>query len=626
MKKIVHMLIVLMLWVSPSFAEQAGYDRTGESKATGSAGEFDGRVGLGYRWIDQQGNPIAGEYDYNKSSAIGALDLEWDPLPHRVVVESYFLNNKDYFGQLDYAYKDIVVFDTYTRGLFHNLSHYVNGASTFTDTDPDKRYGIGNQLSSAFVRFKTPDFPFHLYADVKTIDREGEMQQRFLRAFTGGPDIVSQSRNIDWNSQEVRVGANSHLGPLEADYSHSEKKFESIVDSTLFDVYTSPAGVVPHNLTPELKSSSDTVKVHTSYSGRMVLAGTYTSGDKKNEDSGAKVKYWNAGGDLMFMPVTSVVITAKYRHYDLDVTNPETTILVTPISTQTVTVRPSLGSSRDVATGTVRYRVTDRMTVRGEYVAEAIERTNTEVWDLPQKTTKGTAKLNLTYRVMNRVTFKADYSRTAVGNPAYDTDPDRSQSARAALTWMPSPWVTALVSYGTTRETRDNLGAPLGGGSRDADRDQALASVTVLVGNRSSVTASYSYFRNKVDQTLSLNSGAPGPYTLAGVPYADISHAGSLVFTVAPMEGINITASGTRSYSRGNFDLEGTGAVTNTSGIADLSDMKVVDSVYAAGIEMQHSRYVSSEVRYQYRRYEDILDSTQDGKEKAALAMLSMKW
>jgi hypothetical protein len=54
--------------------------------------------------------------------------------------------------------------------------------------------------------------------------------------------------------------------------------------------------------------------------------------------------------------------------------------------------------------------------------------------------------------------------------------------------------------------------------------------------------------------------------------------------------------------------------------------MKVIDSVYAAGIEMQHSKYVSSELRYQYRRYDDQIDDTQDGTVKTVLATLSMKW
>ena len=646
MKKTILIIAFLMLWASLAVAQEAAGTNTAETKGLEA---YEGKLSLGYRNINQDGNPAhAGEYDYLKSSAIGALDMEWDPLPHRFVLESYYLNNKDYFAEADYAFKDLVVFNGYTRGLFHNLNHYSLGpddpttpSPSFTDRNPGAQYSVENQMRRAFIRFKTPDFPFHLYADVLTIDREGTIQQRFLQGFTGGLNIVSQSRNIDWNTQEVRVGANSHLGPIEVDYSHMEKKFEALTDKVLFDTPAIPgSNPIPHNLTPNLESSSDTVKIHTAYSGRMVAAGTYTSGDKKNNDSGAQVQYWNAGGDLTYMPVTSVLLVLKYRHYDLDVTNPNTVNNVTPTGLVTVNVRDSIASSRDVLSGTIRYRATDRLTLRGEYVTDTIDRTRGDLgtnlpappinapafWNVPESTTKGTAKISLAYRVMNKLNFRADYSYMNVDNPAYDTDPNKSQSAKASLTWSPKMWVNTLLSYSTVREKRDELDAPLGGGSRDATRDQGLASVTFVIGNRSSITASYAYFQNKVDQTVTFQDGL-GAFSLeSGVPYADIAHVGSLTLTYAPVDRMNLNASASRSYSRGNFTLAGTGSVTNVGGIPELSNMKIVDSVYAAGIEMQLSRNVGSEIRYQYRKYDDQLDSSQDGTENTLLATLSMKW
>jgi hypothetical protein len=648
MKKTILTLIVFMLWVSLAAAEQAATDKTSEAQSAEASGnDFEGRIGVGYRWMTQNGNPIAGEYDFIKSAPTGALDFEYDPLPHRFVLESYFLNHHDYFGEMDYAYKDVVLFNGYARDMFHNLNHYNLGpASTtpgvsFTDKDPGAEYGIENQLRRGFIRFKTPDFPFHLYAEMITVDREGTIQQRFLRGFTGGLDIVSQSRDIDWNTQQIRVGANSHLGPVEVDYSHMEKKFEVIANKELFDVYPPSTALVPHNLTPDLKSSSDTIKIHSSYSGRLVLSGTYTSGDKKNEDSGAKVNFWNSAGDITYMPVTSVIMAVKYRHYNIDASNPDVVNNVTPTGTTVVNVRDAISSSRDVITGTVRYRATDRLTLRGEYVEDTTDRTRGTLgtflpsppagaeafWDVPERTTKGTAKLGLAYRVMNKVTLRADYSRTSVDNPAYDTDPDKAQFARASIAWMPTPRFNTLLSYSAVRESRDLLGAPLHGGSREAARDQGLASFTVVVGDRSSITVSYAYFKNKVDQTVTLQDGVTGAFPLEpGVPYVDIAHVGSIALAVAPVDRVNLTASASRSYSRGNFTLDGAGTVTNVSGIAELSSLKVIDSAYAAGIEMQNSKYVSSELRYQYRKYDDQIDDTQDGTVKTVLATLSMKW
>jgi len=646
MKKTILIIAFLMLWASLAEAQQVTGTNTAETKGLEA---FEGKFSLGYRGIDQEGNAAhAGEYDYLKSSAIGALDLEWDPLPHRFLLESYYLNSKDYFAETDYAFKDIVLFNWYTRDMFHNLNHLNLGpynplstppVPTITDLNPGAAYGVENKLDNGFIRFKAPDFPFHLYADMRTVDREGTIQQIFLQGFTGGLNQVSQSRDIDWHTQEVRVGANSHLGPVEVDYSHMEKTFRSLTDNVLYDTLPGP-NPVPHNLTPDLESSSDTVKIHTSYSGKIVAAGTYTNGDKKNDDSGAKVQYWNAAGDLMLLPVTSVMFVLKYRHYNIDESNSGMVNNVTPFGTMIVNVRDAISSSRDVISGTLRYRATDRLTLKGEYVFDTIDRTigapgtllpspppNTQAfWDLPDKTTKGTARIDLTYRIMNKLNFRADYSYMNVDNPAYDTDPNRSQSWQASLTWSPKTWVNTLLSYSTVRDERDDLDAPLAGGSRDTRRDQGLASATFLIGSRSSITASYSYFQNKIDQTITWQDGT-GAFSLEpGVPYADIANTGSLALTYSPIDRMSLTASGSRSYCRGNFSPTGTSSVTNVGGIADLSNMKVVDNVFAAGIEMELGRNMEGEIRYQYQQYDDKIDNTQDGTFATLLATLSMKW
>lgn len=637
MKKNGIILLLLMLWASRAAAQEA----------VESLEDFNGGIGLGYSDVSLTRNPRAAEYEYLKSSAGGAVDLEWAPLPQRFRLESFYLNQKDYFGELNYAYRDTMLFNMYTRGMYHNLNHDTFGpddpttsSPSFVDLNPTDQYAVENQMGRAFVRLKTPDFPFHLYADVTTLERKGTVQQRFMRGFTGGLDLVSRSRDIDWNTREVRMGMNSHLGPVEFDYHHAEKRFESQgADRVLTDA--NALFTVPHNLVPDLKSSSDTVKVHTALTGRFVAGATYSVGEKKNEDSRAKTDFYNAAGDLTLAPVAGLVLALKYRHYDLSVDNPNT-VTLTGLNA-TYNVRDALSSKRDVVSGFIRYRLSERLTARAEYAVDTIERdvwhgedltpieasplptgTGPNNWNVAHRTLKSTEKIGITYRIASRLSLRADYSAMQVTNPAYANDPDRATNAKATVTWTPFARIIALASYGGIREKRDDLAAPLAGGSRKTNRDQALGSVTFLVGDGTSLTVSYLYLKNKTSETISFTD-ATGMFSLeSGVPYGDKAEIFTVSASQAIREGVTLSADANKIYSKGNFRFDG--SVLNTAGIDTLSDLNVVEDIYTVGLEMQFTKRMSGDIRYQMRHYADKIDNTQDGRVNTVMATVSAKW
>jgi hypothetical protein len=636
MKKNVILLLILLLWASPAAAQYAPGAKPAAASGAGTIVEtpeiLDVDISALYRSMSVDKNIRAAEYEHVKNTGGGGLVLEWDPLPHRFKLETAVLNNKDYFGEMDYAFKDLVLVNINARGLHHNLEHYNIGqddtstaSPSMTDKDPNALYAVDSRRQKGSIRLKTPNYPFHVYAEAQNADREGTVQQRFLRGYTGQLDKVSQSRELDGNVQEVRVGANSHLGYIEVDYSHAEKRFEAHGDKTLFDHYTAPAADIPHNIMPDLKSSSDTVKIHTTFSGRFVAAATYSGGVRKNQDSDAKTDYWNAAGDITITPVASTVFFFKYRHYDLTADSPATVTALAPAGTTVFSVRDSLSSARDVLSGTVRYRPTARLTLKADYVVDSIVRdAGMDSWDVAHRTVKSTGKAGISYRIMNTLMARVDYSATGVTDPAYTADPDHIDAAKASVTWQPAKSISTLLSYSGTREKRDDLSAPLAGGSRKVNRDQALGSVTFLVAKRTTLTASVLYLKNKTDQTITYRDAA-GMYLLEdGVPYADESKVVALSATHAVSDVLLLSAEGSQSLSDGKFRNDG--SIANTTGIDSFSDMKVVENIYAAGAEVQLSRTVKGELRYQTRRYDDRIDDTQDGKLNTVLATVSMKW
>jgi hypothetical protein len=643
MRKVLVIILALLLWTTAASAQQAV--ETVETGVHETPFEADLNLGGWFVWPDKNAGQAA-KYEYLHASGAGSLNLELDPLPHRFVIESYYLNQKDYFADMKYAWKDVVVFNFLTRGLFHNLEHLNIGADdpltalpSFTDRDPLDQYGVGTSISRAFLRLKMPDFPFHVYADARQIEREGTVQQRFLHASNLFPPAkISQSREMDIRGTEVTVGANSHLGPMELDYNHTEKQVGDKTEKVLSEPFLVGPNSFQHNLIPDLESSADSVKIHTSFTGRLVAAATYTTGNKTNKDSNSKADYSMAAGDVTWIPVNDLALFLKYRHYETDMKNPDTVIGYTPAGTTTYNVRDSISSKRDVIVGTARYRATDRLAVKVEYNVEAFDRevgpvgtnvppppANTPAaWDLPKETVKGTVKLGAVYRITKALLVRADYRHMKVDNPAYETDPDTGDYAKATITWNPAKAVNVAVGYNGAREKRDLLDPPLAGGKRDASRDQAFGSVTMLIGKRSSLTAGYSYFNTKVTQGLTFRDPADVSHLDDDVPYTDKAQTGSLVLTHAPMDGVSLALEAKRTYGKGSFSTSG--SVAGTDGIAGLSDLKLVESEYAAEIAVQYTKQLGYELRYAFLESDDKLDNTLDGTAQTLLATVSMKW
>lgn len=624
-------------------AAQPAVEPVAETMVRETTFEADLRAGASIVNTDKNAGAAA-KYDYLHSSASMFLNTEWDPLPHRFVLDSHYLNKKDYFGDMDYSWRDVIVLNVLARSLFRNLEHLNIGKDdpttplpSFTDRDPLGEYGAQTRITRAFLRLKTPDFPFHVYAEARQVDHDGLFQQRFLNRIDTTAK-VSESRASETKSTEITVGANSHLGPVELDYAHTHKKTDESGDKVLSDPFPGTPFSFQHNLLPDLEASSDTVKLHTSFNGRIVAAATYTSGDRKNKDGGSSADYSMTAGDVTWIPLNALALFVKYRHYDLDTHNPALVTATTDLGPITYHVRDSISSRRDVVTGTARYRVTGNLSLKAEYDVEAFKRdvgvfgqpltsppTNTPAfWDLPKETTKNTVRLGAVYRILRTILVRADYRHLSVDNPAYNTDPDSGNYTKATVSWTPSRFVNMALGYNGTREKRDFKDLSLTGRTRDTYRDQAFGSVSVLIAKRTSVTAAYSYFRNKVEEGIVFRDLADVESLDRDAPYTDRAQSGSFSVTHSPMDGVTLTLEAKRTTGKGSFKTSGT--VTGTDGIAGLSDTNFVEGEYGAEIAVDYTKQLGYELRYLYRDRKDKIDNTLDGTAQMLLATLSLKW
>jgi len=627
MKKILLLIACMLVW-SPGASAQ---EKAPVLPVYGGGTSFEGDVAFGYRWVTDEGSRTAGEYEYLHSSLAGYANIEYDPLPHRLLIEMFINNTHDYYNELDYSYRDVVMFNYTGRRLYRNLHHWNIGqddpstpSPSMTDYDPNAEYFTDSAFNRAQLRLKTPDFPFHIFLEAKNQEKHGSVQQRFMRSFSNGYSKASQTRDIDYETTEAKATANSHVGPLEIEISHAVKEFGNTHDKSMTDT---TAVTYTHNQVSDTESSVDTVKVHTSHTGRISAAVTYSAGERKNKDSNVKTDFVNAAGDFTWIPRKDLTVSLKYRHYEVTPDAPTTVSSVSLAGLTSYTVRDPIGYTKDIMSALVRYRATDALTLRGEFAYDDLTRDFTPgAWQLDPSVSRTMARVGASYLLTRRITVRGDVTRQTADVPSDSVDNtynDTVDTVRASLTWAPKPWYNLFLSGATIMEKRDELAAPFTG-PRETERDRVQGSMTFMIGKQTALIPGYAFYQNKQNTTIAYADAAAAITAEGGVPYADTAHIASLAVTHSVSESVTFTVDALRSWSRGSW--QNSGVVPGSSGIPELTNMHVVDTTLGAEVQVRITKNIGTDFRYHYRNLDDRIDDAEDGTFQTMFAGLTMAW
>jgi predicted porin len=659
MRKLFYALfcISIMFFGSRALAEEVDSDTAAQSGGDEAPSQEEAytfptiepevRLFGGYRFVSRQGSPRAEEYEYLHNSIALGGKLRMFSFPNRLHLEIDIKNEKDYFGDATYMYKDIVRLRAIETSLFHNLENLrlidldPSTSSPGVDVrDANEQYGIRFGMTNVFLRFKTPDYPLHVYLDGSLIERSGTQQQRSLlgSGTTGNVVRASQRRGVDQDTKNITIGANAHLGPVELDISHGEKRFKEEADKVLYDFYSAStvraAGEYPHNLIPDLRGSSNTVKIHSSYTGGLVASATFSKIDRENSDSGAKADYFIGAGEISWIESSRLAFFLKYRHRESDIDNPDSVTITdrtNPLNSYTYAVEPSISSISDNVSAVIRYRLTQGVTVKGEYSYENIRRSVSREWDLPESTERNVASLSADLRVIRGVNIRAAYTHKFNYDPAYNTEPDRSDEGKVTVSVSPHPKLTALASFAIANERRDDLHFTdtLDARNREVNRDSILGSLTYLIMKDLSVTASYAYSHNKIRQDIVYDDITGQPVTDAFVPNTDLMHHYALDFSYLPKNNITLGAGVSYTISRGAFYPSDDNLLFPVS-IASFSELKTKEILCSLSGEYRFRGGFGLGVEYHYSDFDDVLDNPNDdvvdGRAHIVLLTLSKRW
>lgn len=618
--------------------------------------EIGPRVSLttGYSLIDLKGPARADEYEYLHYSPYLSGESVYFFFPHRLNLDLEFKNKKDYYGDLSYSFKDLIFFRSISRSIFHNLENLtpfaidlMTGLPSTDIRDSGEAYGIRTGIHNLYLRFKAPDYPFHIYLSGRIVDREGIRQQTGLSGsgYFNNVLLSTRKRDIDWRFDEIILGTNSHLGPLEVDFSHGESRFDVRGDEIFYDRFTSSGfppqtlrneGIFPHNLIPEIKGSSNTIKFHSSYTGGIVASATLSRIEKENKESGAKVDYFVGSGEVMWMPVPRLAFFIKYRHRERDMDIPSSasiTDISNPTNSYSYVLKDAISSTSDALSGIVRYRPVNGLTLRAEYTFDEIKRDFADLWGLPQSTEKGNLTLSADMRVHRTVSIKARYSHKETDNPAYNYEPERADEGRISLTWIPLHRVNLFLGYDISREKRDDIyfRNTNSSGRRDVKKDRITGNFTLLIIDNLSMTASYYYIHNRTIQDITIRESTPpyGPLKDTMVPYKDLARSYGIDMTYEPKNHITVSGGVNYTLSRGIFYPSIT-ELTETQSISDLTELRVNEIVYNLNGEYRLKNGISLGLKYRYTTVRDVIDNPNDdlsdGRAHIILLTLTKKW
>jgi hypothetical protein len=580
-----------------------------EQDEPGVSYEAEGSLYIGYRFLSREDSVKAAEYVYPHSSIIFGMDLLAAPLPHRYHLNGEFLSKYDYYTDTGYAYQDLVLFRDILVGAHHNLDHF---NYLYQGSPPSLSYVDRNQGDTYFIdyvnnlfslRLKTPDFPFHAFVRHRYVGREGDTEERFVLGSFDNLTKTSETRSIDWTSNAVTLGANSHLGPVEIEYAYDQEDFDPGRNSILYDQYPfslsfpRPEDIYPHGVVPETESSANTLKMHTSYTGGIVAAATFSNLAQQNNYSGTESTTWKGAFDFSWVPDPVVGLFFKYRHKKLDLDNPDTVTLHGAVNTLRYPVRQGISYDRNQFLLTARYKPMTSLTLLSTYDYSRLDRGDLDDWAvLPEKTDRHNLNLTAHARPLNTLKLKADYDYTYYDSPAYNTQPDNSNRLRLSATYLPVSWLTVFANYVLAVSERDDLrylnSEPhlvLEGGERDGRTDHFLGSLTFAFSPRGALTSSWAYNRWKVEQDLTYGQwntmGTSGdfPYYDRGVFYADESNTLALSLYYLLRKDLTLTADLNYTFAEGEH-RGGNVIQGDPASPVSFSSMETTETIVSVGL------------------------------------------
>jgi hypothetical protein len=686
----------------------------------------DGKIKIGYRAVSTDGNPgRAAEYSFLESSPTLGLDSRGGSGTQHFIFEGIYLNENDYSAEVHYDQGGLVRFDLRSQRFFHNLDHvpYAPGvpgsrgdadgeASTsdgaeriqFEDQDPGEDYGVRLDTNEAHFRGKLKAFPAHLNLRYWRFEKKGDRQLRFVDEGWDDPDfpnpvnpttgvpntcnvchMQSKTRDIDRVTDEFTASVDAHLGPIDLIVEQLFREFrdrEPIPVDTFGGHSLRPAGQYQHDENPDARLTETTFKVHTSLSGGVIGAASFTIGKRENRSDlaagqpfgvdgvSAETDYYKASGDLTYIPSPQWTFNFRYRLLDLDADNSDRLAAYG----DEYLVRESVDLRRSSHEAMIAYRPSRNFTLKGEYQLENLHRGNTggpevhhgfsapigsvpmnidDVWELPEEEVLQRFKVGLLARALDSRALKVNlwYQYRTSDDPAYAASYENRHEVFFGSTYSPSNFWGINLTAKALAEENDRHKEFLFENDieklveLDREREQQDFSLGFWANPISKLSAglNYAFMRSRIRQDLlfgnDLGNPIASPDPIAAhaivdelVEYSQRVHTVSANASVHLLEELILRVDGYHirsfaEFSPGFFvDAPPLDFPASSAGLKEQSRLDIRQNGLSAGLDWAPAPSWTYSLRYTFDDYEDRDASAFDGTVQTYIASVSRFW
>ncbi len=595
------------------------------------------RLSIGASLKHLSGNPRVSEYEDTTDNIYLSTDIRAYPLPHRFHLFGYFSGEHDYFVDTGYAYRDILLSRLVSVGFVHHTDHYPYNLTApspvqqYEERNPDEIYLQDVRKTNLKLRLKWPRYPFHLFFRYFNYHQKGSSQQRYLVGYFGDMTKISQSRSLSKNTSEFEIGTNGHLGPVEIEYSHTEKRFKPSKDTILIDNYPEvnllpyafrPADVYPHNIYPDINGHSNSLRIHTSYTGQIVASYSVSGGVLRNEYSGVKRKTFHSSATFQYMPFHGIAMFLRMNYLKLKESNTDFTVLRGLSNQITYDVRKSIDIEKKTLHFQTRIRPIKKLSLIPSYSIEFKKRTDTDEWILSDgNTTRQSYELKILSKPLKALSIRAAYRHSHTRNPLYNFLPEDRDRIKLYLSYLPMPLLQLTASYTFSHDKRGNVRyyddlteTFYEGEDRKGTHHFFLITASSSPLTDLQVTASVGYYRIKETSTLAFKqfNGVTfiQPYMENSVPYKDRA----IIYMLNIFKQINkrwdMAVDFSATYSKGSFRT----STDKLSGIGDYSKINNRDSTIKFTSRYKFLKDTSIGLELLYESYSDRINSDLNGR------------